>query len=73
MGTRTQRPHNRSNLFLVRMWPGRDNGGENNNSSKAEWSGKVQRVVDGESHQFTNLQGLVDLLEAMASNKPQSE
>lgn len=64
MGTQTKRPYNRSNLFLVRVWA-RNYQSENAASGRVEWSGKVQRVVDGESHQFTNLQELVDLLEVM--------
>lgn len=34
---------------------------------KIEWRGSVQRVVDGESHQFSGWQGLTDLLLAMVS------
>ncbi len=50
---------------------------ESDDASKASraggqgtWHGKVQRVVDGEVHQFSSLQGLVDvLLVLLADNK----
>lgn len=54
----------RSDLFLVRLWT-RD---ANKKCDKVECHGKVQRVVDGQSHQFDSWQGLVDLLVAMASS-----
>jgi hypothetical protein len=34
-------------------------------SEKAGWHGKVQRVVDGEAHQFDTWQELVNALQAM--------
>lgn len=64
MGSPLQPRYNRSNLFLVRLWL-RNDGNTNSDSSKVEWCGKLQRVVDGEAHQFTNLQELVALLETM--------
>ncbi len=36
-------------------------------TGKAEWHGMVQRVVNGESHQFDNWQDLIDLLQEMLS------
>lgn len=53
--------YRRSDLFLVRLWSEEDADG----SGKVEWHGKVQRVVDGESHQFREWQDLTDLLRAM--------
>jgi hypothetical protein len=38
----------------------KDDGGDN-----GEWWGKVQRAVSGESHEFSNMQGLIELLKAM--------
>lgn len=59
MGTR--RNPTASVLFLVRLGvqdAGADDG-------QVAWRGKVQRIVDGESHAFTSLQALIDLLQAM--------
>ncbi len=67
METYTGGPYNRSNLFLVRVWL-RNNGSADLDSSKAKWCGSIRRIVDGEAHQFSDWQGLVDLLEAMVSN-----
>ena len=61
MGTRYQQGH--SDLFLVRVWV----EGAGDGSGRVEWCGKVQRVVDGESHRFVGWQDLVDLLVAMLS------
>jgi hypothetical protein len=68
----------RTDLFLVRVWrdetgdhaaddgSGTGNGAGNGaGNGKTEWQGKLQRVVDGESHQFDSWQGLVELLLAM--------
>ncbi len=57
--------HKHSSLFLVRVSvkEARDNSG------KVELRGKVQRVVDGEAHQFSSRQGLLDLLQAMLVDK----
>ena len=56
----------RSNLFLLRVWEE-----ETDQTARAaeavRWCGKVQRVVDGESHQFDDWQSLIDLLLAMLS------
>ncbi len=60
----TRRRYRGSNLFLVRCWA--EDRGEGMASIK--WRGKVQRVMDGESHDFGNLQDLVDLLLAMLSS-----
>lgn len=59
----THHRYRRSDLFLVRLWT--EDAPDSN--GKLEWRGKVQRVVDGESHQFSNLQDLADLLQAMLS------
>ena len=56
----------RSNLFLLRVW-----AEESSDAPDAEeavrWRGKVQRVVDGESHQFSDWEGLTSLLVTMLS------
>ena len=57
IGRRSGRPH----LFLVRVWV------EQAGKEQAEWCGKVQQVVSGETHSFRNWPMLVDLLQAMAS------
>ncbi len=62
MGTHDH--YKRSDLFLVRLWV-KDAG---DGSGKVEWRGKVQRVVDGESRQFSSLQNLLDVLRVMLSN-----
>jgi len=61
-----------TDLFLVRVWarkagdaPGGDSA--RSGSGTIEWSGKVRRVVDGESHRFEDLQGLVNILLMMLS------
>ncbi len=63
MGTRHQ--PRRSDLFLVRLWAEDAADG----SGKVEWRGKVQRVVDGESRQFSGWQDLVDVLLTMLLHK----
>ena len=62
----------RTDLFLVRVW--REGIGDHNDDEASgtggdttEWRGRVQRVVDGESHEFDNWQGLVDSLLVMLS------
>jgi hypothetical protein len=69
----TYRHLRRTNLFLVRVWVEEAEGDEEDageragGSAEAAWSGRVQRVVDGEAHEFSGLQGLVDSLLAMLS------
>lgn len=60
----TPRRYRRANLFLLRLWleDAMDSTG------KIEWRGKVQRVVDGESHHFSDWQGLNEWLMAMLSH-----
>ena len=70
MGTRRQ--YQRSDLFLVRLWLKESDDGSNTGQASGQdrWHGKVQRVIDGEAHQFSSLQGLVDVLLVMlADNK----
>lgn len=58
----------RTDLFLVRMWTAEVvDAGYGEGRPRFEWHGKVQRVVDGEVHQFSDWQGLADLLSAMLS------
>ena len=60
-----QHQNKRSNLFLVRVWTRNSHDG----SGEPEWEGKVQRVVDGESHQFNDWQGLGDQIVGMLTEK----
>jgi hypothetical protein len=74
----------RTDLFLIRVWreagkhgeegSGRSHGAGNAGSyTESEWHGRVQRVTDGESHQFESWQGLVSVLAAMlGGSEPQS-
>jgi len=57
----------RSNLFLLRVWPEEDSDAPDA-EEVVRWRGKVQRVVDGESHQFSDWEGLTSLLLAMLSH-----
>ncbi|MDQ6695103.1 MAG: hypothetical protein M3014_11915 [Chloroflexota bacterium] len=59
MKPRRQLKH--TDLFLVRFWTQEVSG----MSEEQEWGGKVQRVVDGEAHQFQDWEALVDTLRAM--------
>jgi len=52
----------RTDLFLVRVWAQAGRNG----TGTSERIGKVQRVFTGEAHQFSDWQGLVELLEKMA-------
>jgi hypothetical protein len=61
----TGRRYKGSNLYLVRLWA--KSGAATGNGS-IEWHGRVQRVMDGESHEFKSLQDLVDLISLMISN-----
>ena len=66
-----------TDLFLVRVWTDErdaaaDDDGDGDNASdreagKAEWHGRVQRVVDGEVRRFDSLQALANLLLEMLS------
>ena len=68
MGSSHNQHHRRTNLFLVRVWAEETSYEEGKNSiGEVEWHGKVQRVIDGEAHQFANLQSLPDLLLEMLS------
>lgn len=58
-----RRPLRRTDLFLVRMWAEEPQDG----SDDPGWHGKVQRVVDGEAHQFDTWRELVDALRTMLS------
>jgi hypothetical protein len=69
----TYRHLRRADLFLVRVWvedaagDEEDAGERSDGSTQVAWCGRVQRVVDGEAHEFSGLQGLVDSLSAMLS------
>lgn len=55
----------RSDLFLLRLWAEEGRGRQ----GALVWRGKLQRVVDGESHQFDDLQHMLDLLAAMLAEQ----
>lgn len=66
-----ERPRYRgSKLFLVRFWAmdGNESLEDHNDDNEIVWRGKVQRVTDGESHRFSDLQGFIDQLQEMLSN-----
>ena len=70
MGVR--RSYRRSDLFLVRLWTeeaGDSTGADGSGISTLEWRGKVQRVTDGESRQFSDWQSLAEVLLAMLAKK----
>lgn len=58
----THRHLRRTDLFLLRLWTEEEIGG---GPSEPVLRGRVQRIVDGESHQFDDWQSLVDVLLAM--------
>ncbi len=53
----------RANLYLVRVW--NEDGSVGDGGGAATWHGRVQRVVDGESHPFNNWQDLINVLQEM--------
>jgi hypothetical protein len=61
-----QRNMKRKDLFLLRLWTEEASDSEGG-THRLEWRGKLQRVVDGESRRFSNLQDLSDLLATMLS------
>ncbi len=69
VATNRRRALRRTDLFLVRMWVEDALDG----SKKAGWHGKVQRVVDGEAHQFDTWQELVNALQAMLPEADHAE
>jgi hypothetical protein len=58
--------YRRTGLFLLRMWVDRA-GDDTQSNDSVHWRGKVQRVVDGEVHQFSTLEDLAGILLAMLS------
>jgi hypothetical protein len=48
-----------SHLFLLRLWP------QGSGEGRAEWCGKVQHIMTGESHRFLGWPMMVELLSAM--------
>jgi hypothetical protein len=62
MGIR--RRYRRSDLFLVRIWTEVRSDG----SGHLEKHGRVQRVVDGETHHFDDWPTLIELLVAMTAD-----
>ena len=62
----------RTDLFLVRVWLRKARDTQAGDSARSgsgtiEWSGNVRRVVDGESHRFDDLPGLLSILLMMLS------
>lgn len=66
---RRHRRYKRSDLFLVRIWA----RNSDDNLGEAECEGKVQRVVDGETYQFSDWPTLIDLLVAMTAAAPRQK
>ncbi len=56
-----------TDLFIVRVWTQDRDNQPGNSGHVASWRGKVQRVVDGEAHEFGSWQALIDTLQAMLS------
>lgn len=78
MGTHRGRYLRRTDLFLVRVWREgattligveavADLLKSSDRAVQEEWSGSVQRVVDGEVRQFEGLQSLAGALQALLS------
>ena len=65
---RTPRRYKRANLFLLRMWPEEAADG----SGQFEWHGKVQRVANGESQEFSSWQSLTESLRSMLPDSKDS-
>ncbi len=63
------RQNRRSELFLVRVWMVE----VNTESAEVAWHGKVQRITDGEVHQWHSWQELMDWLLAMLSKQEGKE
>jgi hypothetical protein len=53
----------RTDLFLVRIWTGE--GTQTPPDGEIPCRGRVQRTVDGESHEFEDWEGLVAALASM--------
>jgi len=70
LGTRHRRSYKRSDLFLLRMWSEEvdESHAPGEGQTEMRWRGRVQRVVDGESHQFHDWQDLLNLLALMLSD-----
>ncbi len=73
---RPDHPHRRTHLFLVRVWirSVRDrskgvNDGDGSGKSTSVYTGKVQRVVDGEAREFDSLPLMIETLMAMLGAK----
>jgi hypothetical protein len=52
-----------SQLFLLRLWPERESGGQ------MEWHGKVQSVAGDEAHRFRGWTELQDVLASMVLSR----
>ena len=64
------RHYRRTDLFLLRIWTedaALADGAQGGRGGRAgpSWRGRVQRLVDGEAHQFGDWPELIDLLVAM--------
>lgn len=70
------RRYKRTDLFLVRVWtqdPGDHTEPTLTEDDTAAWHGRVQRVVDGEMHEFDNWDALVAALRAMITTASQMQ
>jgi hypothetical protein len=57
------RQQRRSHLFTVRLWA------EDIGEDQAEWRGKVQHVISGDTRYFRDWNNLIALLQMMVSQR----
>ena len=62
-----RRSTKRTELFLVRVWTRSSDDGSGD-IEDIEWEGKVQRVTNGETHEFSSWQSLKECFLAMLPN-----
>jgi hypothetical protein len=60
----TEGRDNKSHLFLVRLWPERENKGEVSDG-QARWQGKIQHVITGKAYYFHNWESMLQVLNSM--------
>lgn len=63
----------RSDLFLVRIWDGKGEEGNEGNDKAADWQGKIQHVVSGKTYGFTGRQALLDMIGDMLAGSADKE
>ena len=60
----SDRPEQRSHLFMVRLWP------EDLGSGQTDWRGKVQHVMSGEARYFRDWPTLEAFVEGVLRGEP---